>query len=71
MSSIKNITNNEDYVRMRIYDGDLQVSEAARELINLERSQRDSEIAVYRSRLDHIYDLYEKLLKMKEDENVN
>ena len=37
--TVETITNNEDYVRMRIFDGDLQVSEAAQELIRLERTQ--------------------------------
>lgn len=35
------ITSNEGLVRQRIYDGDLQVSEAAQELIRLERCQRE------------------------------
>jgi len=40
--TVTTVTNNEDYVRMRIFDGDLQVSEAAEELILLERAQHDS-----------------------------
>lgn len=33
------VASNEEYVRLRIFDGDLQVSEAAEELIRLERAQ--------------------------------
>lgn len=40
-TSVDTITGNDTYVRMRIFDGDLQVSEAADELIRLERSQHD------------------------------
>ena len=36
------ITSNEQYVRLRIYEGDLQISEAAQELIRLERCQREA-----------------------------
>jgi hypothetical protein len=36
------VTNNEDYVRLRIFDGDLQISEAAAELLRLERSQHEA-----------------------------
>lgn len=38
---VTDITSNEDHVRLRIYNGDLQVSEAAQELIRLERSQAE------------------------------
>jgi hypothetical protein len=40
---MKTITNNEDYVRLRIYEGDLQVSEAAAELLRLARAQHAAE----------------------------
>lgn len=46
------VTNNEDYVRMRIFDGDLQVSEAAEELIRIERAQH----VATRRRLDEEID---------------
>lgn len=37
--SVETITNNEDYVRLRIFDGDLQISEAGAELLRLEKAQ--------------------------------
>jgi hypothetical protein len=36
------ITSNEADVRLRIYDGDLQISEAAQELIRMERARADA-----------------------------
>jgi hypothetical protein len=39
---VDTVTNNEDYVRSRIFDGDLQISEAAAELLRLERSQHEA-----------------------------
>jgi hypothetical protein len=39
---VDNITSNEAAVRLRIYDGDLQISEAAQELIRMERARADA-----------------------------
>ncbi len=41
--TIDTITSNEDHVRMRIFDGDLPISDAAFELIRIERAQHDAE----------------------------
>lgn len=38
------ITSNEEHVRMRIFDGDLQISEAAAELLRIERAQHRREV---------------------------
>lgn len=40
---VDTVTTNEDHVRMRIFDGDLQISEAAAELLRVEKSQRAAE----------------------------
>lgn len=37
---VDTVTTNEDHVRLRIFDGDLQISEAAAELLRVEKSQR-------------------------------
>ena len=39
---VATITNNEDYVRMRIFDGDLKVDDAAAELIRIAEAQARS-----------------------------
>lgn len=41
---MKTVTNNEDYVRLRIYEGDLQVSGAAAELLRLEIAQGQARV---------------------------
>jgi len=38
---VKTVTSNEDYVRLRIFDGDLQVSNAGAELLRIERAQHN------------------------------
>jgi hypothetical protein len=40
---MRTITNNEDYVRLRIYEGDLKIDEASAEMLRLERCQRQAE----------------------------
>lgn len=40
--AVQTITSNEEYVRMRIFDGDLPVSEAAAELLRIERAHHDA-----------------------------
>jgi len=37
--TVETITSNEEMVRLRIFDGDLNVSDAAAELLRLERAQ--------------------------------
>jgi hypothetical protein len=49
---MKTITNNEDYVRLRIYEGGLQVSEAAAELLRLERCQAQERERFLKERID-------------------
>lgn len=39
---VMTITSNEEYVRMRIYDGDLRIDDAAAELLRIERAQKKS-----------------------------
>lgn len=39
---IETITSNEEDVRLRIYDGELQLSEAANELLRMERAQHEA-----------------------------
>ncbi|WDR03633.1 hypothetical protein PSQ19_06065 [Devosia algicola] len=41
---VDTITNNEDHVRMRIFDGDLSVDDAASELIRLAHTQNAARI---------------------------
>lgn len=43
MSEMRTITSNEDHVRLKIYEGDLQLSEAAEELLRIEKAQHDAE----------------------------
>jgi len=40
---LKAITTNEEYVRLRIYEGDLPADEAMAELLRLERAQHTAE----------------------------
>ena len=44
-TSVETITSNEQYVRMRIFDGDLQISAASAELIRIAQAQLTSECA--------------------------
>jgi hypothetical protein len=37
--TVETVTNNEDYVRLRIFDGELPADEATKELLRLERCQ--------------------------------
>jgi len=39
---VDTITSNEGHIRLKIFDGDLQISEAAQELLRLEREQNRS-----------------------------
>lgn len=42
--SVDYITTNEEHVRMQIFDGDLQISEAAAALLQTEKAQHKSSI---------------------------
>lgn len=46
--SVDSIAGNEDYVRLRIFDGDLQISEAGAELLRLEKAQHEAERKAHR-----------------------
>jgi hypothetical protein len=39
---VDTVASNEEHVRLRIFSGDLQISEAAQELLNIERAQNAS-----------------------------
>lgn len=51
---VETITNDEEFIRMRIYDGELNVDQAAEELIRLARAQRDAAIQLADVRLDRL-----------------
>ncbi len=36
------VTSNEEYVRLRIFDGELPISEAGAELLRIERAQHEA-----------------------------
>lgn len=40
--AIDTITSNERYVRLRIFEGDLKIDDAAAELLRIERVQNDA-----------------------------
>jgi hypothetical protein len=40
--TVETVTSNEEYVRLRIFDGDLQIGEAGAELLRLERAQHEA-----------------------------
>jgi hypothetical protein len=40
--AIDHVTSNEEYVRQRIFDGELPIDAAAAELLRLERAQNDA-----------------------------
>jgi hypothetical protein len=39
-TSVETVTNNEDYVRLRIYDGEIPMDQAGAELLRLNALQR-------------------------------
>jgi len=41
-TTVDTVTSNETYVRMRVFDGDLQISEAGEELLRIERCQHEA-----------------------------
>lgn len=53
---MRTVSSNEEYVRLRIYEGDLKVDEASAELIRLERVQH----AETRRRLEELQEKYAK-----------
>ena len=42
------MTSNEGHVRLRIYDGDLKIDDAAAELLRIEKAQHAAECARHR-----------------------
>lgn len=54
---MKTIASNEEYVRLRIYEGDLKVDDAAAELLRMERAQH----AETRRRLEELQEKHAKL----------
>jgi hypothetical protein len=40
--TVTTITSNEEYVRMRIFDGDLKIEDAAAELLRIEQAQYEA-----------------------------
>jgi hypothetical protein len=46
--SVNTITNNEDSVRMRIFDGELPADEAIAELLRIERAQHEATLRLLR-----------------------
>lgn len=64
---VDTVVGNEEFVRMRIYDGDLQINEAAEELLRLERCQRQAERILFDTRLKEAHKII-SLLKTKEKE---
>lgn len=40
---VDTVTSNEGHVRLRIYDGDLKIDDAAAELLRIERAQHEAE----------------------------
>lgn len=56
--AMKTIASNEEYVRLRIYEGDdLKVDDAAAELLRMERAQH----AETRRRLEELQEKYARL----------
>ncbi len=53
---MKTITNDEDYVRLRIFEGDLKIDDAGKELLRLEKDAH----AVTRAELLRIQNLLER-----------
>ena len=56
--NIDTITNNEDHIRLKIYDGDLNIDEAGQELLRLTKTQLRIERVrslKYRRELEKIY----------------
>ena len=51
---VDTVTTNDGHVRLKIYDGDLGVDEAADELIRLARTQRDAAVRLADVRLDKL-----------------
>lgn len=58
--TVDTITTNEELVRLRIYDGDLQIPEAAGELLRLEREQN----AALRRRVAEALELAQDTLQL-------
>lgn len=49
---MKTITNNEDYVRLRIYEGALKADEGVAEMLRLEREQHKATARRYQRLLE-------------------
>lgn len=60
------ITNNVDAVRMRIYDGDLQISEAGQELLRIEKCQHLATSAQLREAQGKVAYLSQRLAGLKD-----
>ncbi len=52
--TVETVTSNEDYVRLRIFEGDLPASEAVAELLRLERAQHKETRRLLANALDRI-----------------
>ncbi len=63
--TVDSITNNEDHVRLRIFDGDLMVDEAAAELIRIARAQADTELARSREWQSRAWEAERKLAALR------
>lgn len=61
------ITTNEDYVRMRVYDGELPASKATQKLLRMERSQRGAERKHYQRVIDSLLEINRALCDENDD----
>jgi hypothetical protein len=63
---VDTITSNEEYVRLRIFEGDLQISQAGEELLRTERAQHDAT----RRELARAYNKIAELRKFQVDGDI-
>ena len=63
MKKISTITNNEDDIRFKIYEGEFTPNEAYQKLLELEQSQRRSDNIFNQYRIDALLEVIEKYEK--------
>lgn len=64
-TSVETITSNEQYVRMRIFDGDLQITDANAELIRLAQEQLASECRRHQQTKIELYKAQARLVELE------